>query len=310
MELYQLRTLAAVAELGSLARATARLHLSQPAASAHIKALEEEFGVVLFERKPSGLALTRAGKDLLPHVQRLLAGASDLSARAQRLRGLVGGQLKLGAFLDPELLQLGELMSRLIDRNPILEIEIHHSNSRSILHGVVAGQLDAGIALGDVEVAGVAALPLCKLRYRIVAPASWSERLKGAQLHDLAALPWIAAPKDGSHFRMIESLFRRHGFTPQKVIEADSDASIASLVCANIGMGLMREDVAAQAHRQGTVFMLEQGGATTSLRLIYLSSRENEAAISALRSVLEELWPLPGLVSISSSREAKLPRSP
>jgi DNA-binding transcriptional LysR family regulator len=111
MELYQLRTFSAVAELGSLARATAGLHLSQPAASAHIKALEEELGVSLFERKPSGLALTRAGADLLPYAQRLLAGASELSSRARRLRGLVGGKLRLGAFLDPQVLQLGELMS-------------------------------------------------------------------------------------------------------------------------------------------------------------------------------------------------------
>jgi DNA-binding transcriptional LysR family regulator len=109
---------------------------------------------------------------------------------------------------------------------------------------------------------------------------------------------------------MMESLFRRHGFTPQKVIEADSDASIASLICANIGMGLMREDLAAEAHRQGTVFMLEHGGATTSLRFIYLRTRENEATIGALRSVLEELWPLPGVISISSSAQTLLPGSP
>jgi DNA-binding transcriptional LysR family regulator len=295
MELYQLRTFSVVAELGSLARATARLHLSQPAASAHIKALEEEFGITLFERKPSGLSLTRAGADLLPHVQRLLAGAAELSSRAQRLRGLIGGQLKLGAFLDSELLHLGELMSRLIERNPILEIELHHSNSRSIVKGVVSGELDAGIDLGDTEPAGVTALPLCKLTYRIVAPVGWADRLKGDQWQALAALPWISTPKDGSRFKMAESLFRRHGFAPQKVIEADSDASITSLVFAGVGTGLMREDLAAQAHRDGAVLMLEQGRATTSLRFIYLTSRENDSTIQALRSVLEELWLQPAI---------------
>lgn len=290
MELYQLRTFSAVAELGSLARASARLHLSQPAASAQIKALEEEFGIALFERKPSGLSLTRAGADLLPHVQRLLAGASELAARAQRLRGLVGGQLRLGAFLDPDLLQLGVLMSRLIERNPILEIELHHSNSRSIVRGVVSGELDAGIALGDGELAGVSALPLCKLSYRIVAPAGWADRLKSDRWSEVAALPWISTPRDGPHSQMAEVLFRRHGFTPQKVIEADSDASIASLVTAGVGMGLMREDLAVRAHREGAVWMLDQGRATTSLRFLYLTSRGNDSPIRALRSVLEELW--------------------
>ena len=69
MELYQLRGFAAVAESGHLTRAAERLHLSQPALSAQIKALEDELGVHLFERGPSGMALTAAGKRL-PAKQR------------------------------------------------------------------------------------------------------------------------------------------------------------------------------------------------------------------------------------------------
>ena len=58
MELYQLRTFAAVAEESHLTRAAERLHLSQPAVSGHIKALEGELGVRLFDRAPTGMELT------------------------------------------------------------------------------------------------------------------------------------------------------------------------------------------------------------------------------------------------------------
>ena len=65
MELYQLRSFAAVAEENHLTRAAERLHLSQPAVSGHIKALEGELGVRLFERASTGMELTAAGKELL-----------------------------------------------------------------------------------------------------------------------------------------------------------------------------------------------------------------------------------------------------
>jgi DNA-binding transcriptional LysR family regulator len=291
MELYQLRTFSAVAELGSLARATERLHVSQPAASAQIKALEEEFGIALFDRKPNGLALTRAGAELLPLAQRLLHAASEVSSKAQHLRGQVTGRLKVGAFYDPALLRLGELMSRLMGANPMLDIEIHHRNSRAVTAGVCSGEFDAGIAMGDAAIPGVSAIILTRLQYRVVAPGKWSERLRGARWRDVAALPWISTPKDGSHYRMAETLFARHRFTPHKVIEADSESIITSLVFAGVGLGLMREDLAIEAHAKGQAVMLERGSASTVLRLLYQSGRQKQPPVEALLSVVRELWP-------------------
>jgi molybdate transport repressor ModE-like protein len=100
MDLYQLKTLAAVAELGSLTQACRRLHVSQPAASAQIKALEKEFGITLFERKHNGLTLTRAGAALLPDVSRLLETAANLALRAKGLRGRLSGTIKV-AIVSP-----------------------------------------------------------------------------------------------------------------------------------------------------------------------------------------------------------------
>ncbi|HXU65990.1 MAG TPA: LysR family transcriptional regulator, partial [Casimicrobiaceae bacterium] len=78
MELYQLRSFAAVAELGHLTRAAERLHVSQPAVSAQIKALEDELSVLLFERGATGMALTAAGRALLPEALRVIAATQSL----------------------------------------------------------------------------------------------------------------------------------------------------------------------------------------------------------------------------------------
>ena len=82
MELYHLKTFVTVAEEGHLTRAAERLFTSQPAISAHIKALEEELGVTLFERTPKGMQLSPAGAQLLAQAQRTLAAAGDFKLAA------------------------------------------------------------------------------------------------------------------------------------------------------------------------------------------------------------------------------------
>ena len=101
MELYQLRSFAAVAELGHLTRAAERLHVSQPAVSAQSKALEDDLSVLLFERGAAGMTLTAAGRELLPDALRVIAAAQGLRSHALALRGELGGRVQLGSVADP-----------------------------------------------------------------------------------------------------------------------------------------------------------------------------------------------------------------
>jgi DNA-binding transcriptional LysR family regulator len=89
---------------------------------------------------------------------------------------------------------------------------------------------------------------------------------------------------------MAETLFARHRFTPHKVIEADSESIITSLVFAGVGLGLMREDLAVQAHAKGQAVMVGKGSATTLLRFLYPRPREEDPAIKGLLAVVRELW--------------------
>jgi DNA-binding transcriptional LysR family regulator len=295
MDLYQLKTLAAVAELGSLTQASRRLHVSQPAASAQIKALEKEFGIALFERKHNGLTLTRAGAALLPEIAKLLETAANLALRAKGLRGRLSGTIKVAivspTVADTSLLRLGDIMQLMVRRHPMLAIEVHNRNSRSVVAGISSGEFDAGIALGNRDIQSMRRILLRELQYRIVAPGTWPSGARKASWKDIAASPWISAPKHGSHFQMAADLFRKHRFEPVKVIEADSEAVIASLITAGVGLGLMREDLAMNAERSGAVLVLDKGRPRTFLQLLYHSTQQEDPAIRALLEVVKEIWP-------------------
>jgi DNA-binding transcriptional LysR family regulator len=121
----------------TLTQAAERLHVSQPAASAQIKAIEREFGIKFFERHPSGLRLTNTGAALLPEIRKLLHIADGLSLNARRLRGRLSGTVKVAivspTVADTSLLRLGDIMKAMVTRYPMLAIEVHNRNSRSIV---------------------------------------------------------------------------------------------------------------------------------------------------------------------------------
>ena len=83
MEIYPLRALVTGAELGHLTKASEKLHLSQPALSGQIRALEEELGLTLFTRSPARDDFTRAGQRLLKQAHKLLADVQQLGDLGQ-----------------------------------------------------------------------------------------------------------------------------------------------------------------------------------------------------------------------------------
>src|SRR5450830_132891 len=122
MEFYQLKTFITVAEEGSLSRAATKVFVSLPAVSAQIKALEDEFGVQLFNRTAKGVHLTTAGSRLLVEAYAILAAASKMTTAVQLLRDELLGCARIGVLTDTLPLRLGELILDLSCHYPKLEV--------------------------------------------------------------------------------------------------------------------------------------------------------------------------------------------
>lgn len=290
MELYQLRSFAAVAELGHLTRAADKLHISQPALSAQIKALEDELGVALFERTPTGMVLTAAGQRLLPEAEKVVAAAVSLRSQAKAFQGEAGGRARVGTLSDPAFLRLGDFLGLAIERYPLIDIELHHEVSGAAFAKVRDGDLDASFYYGSLAHPLVASTPLCEFAYRVAAPAAWRDRIEAASWNDVAALPWITTPAISTHSVLAQELFQAHGVVPAKLIEADHEAVISSLVVAGLGMALMREDLALAAAAEGTVLLWGDARATTTLQFLHLRERADDPVVHALVDVVDHVW--------------------
>jgi DNA-binding transcriptional LysR family regulator len=295
MELYQLRAFAAVAESRHLTRAAEKLHLSQPAVSGQIKALENEFEVRLFDRLTSGMELTAAGRQLLAHAMKVLAAADALKFAARNLKGEISGTLRIGTVSDPHTIRIGELLGCAVRRFPGLELELHREVSGVALENVREQKLDASFYFGDDPGAGFTALPLREVVYRVAAPANWTARVKDASWAEIAAMPWIVTPHVSTHSRLVESLFAAHDIdVPQRHIEADDEHVIVDLVQAGVGISLIREDIALERQAAGAVVVWPAARLNTMLWFVCRAENDQDPLVSALLDLVRETWPAAG----------------
>lgn len=290
MEIYQIRTFVTVAEHGNLTKAALLLHVTQPAVSGHLKALESTLNLKLFERSSTGVHLTTAGQALLPKAQAILAASSEFRNRARDLQGKLTGKARVGTILDPPFIRLGQFMSSILDLYPWIEVELVHGISVSVLEQVAGGELEAAFFLGQLNMPHVHAIALTDLAYRVVAPPGWKKKIENADWAEIAALQWIRPPHNSAHVQMMAEMFSHHKLEPFKVAKADQEQTIKTLITAGVGLGLMREDLAFAAQSAGEVCVWSKARPTSTLSFIHLREREGDPLVAALCNVVRKIW--------------------
>lgn len=289
MDFTQLRAFVTVAREGNLTRAAERLHLTQPAVSLQIKALQAHLNLQLFTRTPSGMALTDDGAKLLPYAERVMDSVAEFRQGAAMLHSTLSGQLAIGTILDPEFTRLGAFLKRLVERYPLLSTRLQHGMSGWVLQQVKNGALDVGYFLGTPG-REFHSLALTSFSYSVVAPRGWKQRVAGKDWPALAALPWIWTPPESAHNRMLSKTFGQYKVFPNKVALVDQEPSMLDLVKSGVGLSLVRESIALrEAHAHGLV-IADAASLSTELSFVCLARRRQEPALAAVFALLQELW--------------------
>ncbi|MBK8972028.1 MAG: LysR family transcriptional regulator [Hahellaceae bacterium] len=291
MDLTQLKTFVAVAEEQHLTRAAERLFTSQPAVSAQLKALEDTLGLPLFERTPKGMRLTPAGERLLPQALAILDSAKQLVNQARALQGTLMGELNIGINSDFSFLRLDQLLRDSREAYPQLQLSFMSSMSADILQDLRRGKLDAGFFFGPCNFADLSVEALSEIEMALIAPASWAEQIRSADLSRLCRMPWVYSTRRCPFFVISERLFAGMSEQPEKVVFVDNEEAIRTLVKAESGIALMRGDDADRAVAEGWGVRWPGKVPDISLSVATQANRRQEQNIQAFLRLLRDCWP-------------------
>lgn len=286
MDLHQLRTFVAVARERSITRASEVLHLSQPAVSAHVKAIEDALGLTLFDRTARGMSLTHDGERLLVKAERTLEAHRELMGEATRIKGQVSGKLRLGAGSNSDNEAIGALLTTLSELHPDVEVVLEHGRSVDVVAGIRGGRLDAGFYNQATEPEpGFDVIDMSHFGIWLAAPPGVATA--GAlDWSALEALPWIYPPASACCGRAAEGVFEANRIRPRRILSVDREDVTRSLIAGGIGVGLLHEPTAKSARDRGEVELLLETPARARVVFAHLASRADDPLVSAAGAII------------------------
>jgi len=282
MELYQLRTLVTVADVGNLTHAAERLFTSQPAISAHIKALEQELNIKLFDRTPKGMRLTEHGKVLIEKAHQVLNATNELRIKASMLSGELAGVVKIGLNTNAEFLQLSKLHDQLTSKSSQLKIHLAEGISIELLHEIRRGSLDGSFYFGTNPLKELESIPLTTANIVVAGAIKWQEQLSTADPSDLSKLPWIYPVPFCPYHDFVNTLFADTPEKPRWTADASSESSMNVLLRSGVGIALIRQDEAQPWIDEGLITVWQGQSFTLPLNFAYLKKRKQDPLIKAL----------------------------
>ncbi|HTN30729.1 MAG TPA: LysR substrate-binding domain-containing protein [Pseudomonas sp.] len=251
MDLATLNAFIAVAESGSFSLAGERLHLTQPAVSKRIFALEQQLEVRLFDRLGREVGLTEAGRALLPRAYRILGELEDTRRALANLNGEVSGRLTLATSHHIGLHRLPPVLREFTRRYPAVSLDIRFLDSEVAYEDVLQGRTElAVITLAPEAQTPGARTPDTRALLRAVpvwedpldfvaAPEHPLARNCALTLTDVAAHPAVfPGPHTFTH-RIVHRLFEAAGLTPQVAMSTNYLETIKMMVSIGLAWSLL-----------------------------------------------------------------------
>ena len=241
MDTHALSAFIEVADTGSFSKAGERLHLSQPAISKRIAALEDSLGQPLFDRVGRRIDLTDAGRTLLPHARRVLAEMEDARRSLSRLSGTVSGRLSIGTSHHIGLHRLPPVLRAFTQAYPDVDLDIHFMDSEDACEEVAQGRLELGIVTlpGEPPDALLMQMIWTDPLSVVVAPNHPLAKSGMPSLRELASHPAVLPDERTYTHRIVMSALQAHGVAPRIRLSTNYLETLKMLVAIGLGWSVL-----------------------------------------------------------------------
>ncbi|MBT2481426.1 LysR family transcriptional regulator [Streptomyces sp. ISL-94] len=245
MSLRQMEYFLAVVEESSFTRAADALHVTQPALSHQVKALERSVGGALLERMPRGVRLTSMGRAFLPHAQLAVRSARQAERAARAAAGVVGGELHIATVHAVAVGMLPGIAARWRALHPGVSLVVREYGSNEALEEQLErGVADLAVGPEPKEWTG----PVLRVgREELVLVVPFDDPLAGrgsVRLAELAERDWIRCAMEPlvEGQPVLDWACGAVGFTPRTVLRTEHTSTAVRMAAAGVGI------VVAPAH--------------------------------------------------------------
>jgi DNA-binding transcriptional LysR family regulator len=294
VENFRLKVFRTVAAEMSFRKAAEVLHLSQPAVSQQIRALEEEAGSRLFDRgvgegHGTQIALTEAGRVLLGYATTAAATMDDARRALAALQDDVVGELRLGASTTVAQYVLPRILGAFLRQYPQVEMSVMSGNTERIVEEVVEETIALGIIEGPAMRREVKTERMIQDEMVLIASPNhaWA-RLGTIGAMELTKVPMLLRERGSGSRRVVERALKKIGLPLRLlnvVMELDSTEAIISGVEAELGVGFVSRCAIGKVLRLGTVRVIAVKGVEIlrDFSFVRLAGSETTGAAAAFQ---------------------------
>jgi DNA-binding transcriptional LysR family regulator len=303
MSLRQMEYFLTVVEEASFTRAAELLHVSQPALSHQIKALERSVGGALLERMPRGVRLTPMGRAFLPHAELAVRSAAQARRAARAAAGAEGGELHVAAVHSVAVGVLPDVFARWRAAHPRVLLHLHeYATSEALEEQVERGTADLAVGPAPADWPGTV-VPVGEEDIVLVVP--FDDRHAGrttVTLPELADRPWVRCAMEpvvhGERF--LDWACGQAGFTPRTAVFTEHTSTAVRMAAAGVGVCAAPAHLVRDAVGDGCVVLTPDPPWRRTLTVF--SRLPPTGAAEAFVTLLHSAWPHPRVPSAAPPR--------